>query len=84
MAYGDNALEVGTCQNWFAQFKSGDFDLNDKDRSGRLVETKDSILKELLQEDPRQSSWELVIQLNRSPNTVLNRLRALRFFSNFS
>ena len=55
----------------------GDFDLNDKDSSGRPVETNDSILEEILQEDPRQSSRELAIQLNFSPNTVLNRFRAL-------
>ena len=29
LVYGDNALNVRTCQNWFARFKTGDFDLND-------------------------------------------------------
>ena len=42
-----------------------------------VVETNDSILEELLQKDPRQSSRELAIQLNSAFNTVLNRLRAL-------
>ena len=46
--YGDNARDVRTCKNWFACFKTGDFDLNDKNRSGRPVETNDSILEELL------------------------------------
>ena len=27
-----SALEVRTCQNWFSRFKTGDFDLNDKEQ----------------------------------------------------
>ena len=40
----DLALDVGTCQRWFARFSSGDFDLNDKDRPGRPIEANDSLL----------------------------------------
>ena len=29
-AYSDEVLDVQTCQNWFARFKAGDFDLNDR------------------------------------------------------
>ena len=42
LVYGDNALNVRTCQNWFARFKAGDFDLNDKERVGRTVEADDA------------------------------------------
>ncbi len=42
------ALDVGTCQRWFARFISGDFNLNDKDRPGRPIEANDSLLEELL------------------------------------
>ena len=37
LAHGDNALDVRTCKNLFARLKSGDFDLIDKDRSGRPI-----------------------------------------------
>ena len=77
LVYGDLALDVRTCQRWFARFSSGDFDLNDKDRPGRPIEANDSLLEELLEQDPRQSTRNLAIQLNFSFNTVLNRLRAL-------
>ena len=32
LVYGDNAMTVHTCQNWFARFrfKTGDFDLSNK------------------------------------------------------
>ena len=48
LVYGDNALNVRTCQNWLARFKAGDFDLNDKERVGRTVEADDAYLEELL------------------------------------
>ena len=32
--YGDHALSERTCQKWFARFKSGDFDLGDRERAG--------------------------------------------------
>ena len=32
LVYGDNARDVRTCQNWFACFTTGDFDLNDNAR----------------------------------------------------
>ena len=75
--YGQGALEDRTCQNWFARFKTGDFDLNDKERSGRQVVADDALLEELLNEDPRRSSRELALELSVSHTTVLNRLKAL-------
>ncbi len=44
LVYGDLALDVRTCQRWFARFSSGDFDLNDKDRPGRPIEANDPLL----------------------------------------
>ena len=75
--YGENALDFRTCQNWFAEFKSGDFNLNDKERSGRPVEVNDDLLQELLEEDPRQLTRQLAKHLSVSQPTVWNRLQAL-------
>ena len=36
--YGVDALNVHVCQKWFAKFRSGDFDLEDKERSGKPQE----------------------------------------------
>ena len=30
--YGEHAVAEGTCQKWFARFKSGDFGLEDEER----------------------------------------------------
>ena len=75
--YGENALDVRSCQNWFTKFRSGDFNLNDKERSGRPVEVNDDLLQELLEEDPRQSTRQLAKQLSVSQPTVWNRLQTL-------
>ena len=56
LAYDDNALDVRTCRNWFARFKSGDFDLNDKDCSGKPIEVNGSVLEELFKEERRQTN----------------------------
>ena len=74
MIYGDNTLVVRTCKNLFARYESEDFDLNDKNRSEKSIVVNDLVLEELPEEDPYQSTRDLVIQLNCSSNTVLNRL----------
>ena len=76
-AYGQGALNVRTCQNWFARFKTGDFDLTDKEREGRPLTVEDDLIEELLKEDPRRSSRELALELSVSHTTVLNRLNAM-------
>ena len=46
MVNGDTALDVRTFQNLFARFKTGGFDLNDKDCSGRPIEANSSLFEE--------------------------------------
>ena len=59
--YGEDALNQRTCKKWFARFTAGDFDLNDRDPSGRPLEANDDVLEALLEEDPKQSSKELAL-----------------------
>ncbi len=76
-AYGSDALDLRTCQRWFARFKDGNFDLSDWERSGRHVEADDDLLDEILEEDPRKSTRELAVELSLSQTTVCNRLKVL-------
>ncbi len=75
--YGENALDERTCRNWFARFSSGDFDLNDKEHTGRPLKADDDLLEELLEEDPRRSTRELAFEMSVSQSTVSRRLEAL-------
>ncbi|GFV02815.1 histone-lysine N-methyltransferase SETMAR [Trichonephila clavipes] len=41
--YGEGVLTVRQCQNWFAKFRSGDFDVEDAPHSGKPIEAEKDI-----------------------------------------
>lgn len=49
--YGDNVPTQDACVRWFRRFKSGDFDLKDKERPGQPKKFEDTELQALLDED---------------------------------
>ena len=49
--YGEHALAERTCQKSFAQFKSGDFGLEDENRAGQPKKFEDEELEALLDKD---------------------------------
>ena len=53
-AYGNCTLSERTCQKWFQQFKSDDYDVNDKQRSGQPKKFEDTELQALLDENSAQ------------------------------
>ena len=58
--YGEHALVIRTCDTWFRQFKSGDFDLTDNEHPSAAKKFEDEEFQALLDEDPAQSrknSW---------------------------
>ncbi|GFV92352.1 histone-lysine N-methyltransferase SETMAR [Trichonephila clavipes] len=46
--YGESVLTVCQCQNWFAKFRSGNFDVEDAPRSGRSIEADKDAIKALV------------------------------------
>ncbi|KAL6254751.1 hypothetical protein P5V15_014077 [Pogonomyrmex californicus] len=44
--YGEHAPSIRTCETWFRQFKSGDFNVKDSERSGRPQKCKDEQLQD--------------------------------------
>lgn len=75
--YGDQAPSPKTCNNWFQRFKTGDFDLEDKERSGAPKKFEDADLQELLDENATQTQKELAIELNVDRTTIGKRLHAM-------
>lgn len=75
--YGQETITDSGCRKWFQRFKSGDFDLNDKERSGRPREMDSDDLEAMLKEDSCQSSVELAKRLNVDHSTVIRRLHEL-------
>ena len=75
--YGEHAPSIRTCETWFRQFKSGDFNVKDSARSGRPQKCENEQLQVLLEDDPTQTQQQLAKALNVSQETISRRLRAM-------
>lgn len=76
-AYGDNALSKTTCRDWFRRFKTGDLDVEDKERSGQPKKFEDIEMQVLLYENAAQTQKQLAEQLGVSNATISHRLKAM-------
>ena len=56
--YGETTLSETSCREWFQKFENGEFDIENKKRSGRLKVYEDAELKELLDQDSCQTQEE--------------------------
>ncbi|GFW89364.1 histone-lysine N-methyltransferase SETMAR [Trichonephila clavipes] len=75
--YGESVLTVRQCQNWFAKFRSGNFDVEDAPRSGRPVEADKDAIKALFETNRRITTREIGLRLNLSNSTVYDHLKGL-------
>ncbi|GFX96282.1 histone-lysine N-methyltransferase SETMAR [Trichonephila clavipes] len=71
--YGEGVLTVSQCQNWFAKFRSGNFDVEDATRSGRPVK----LIKTLVDANRRITIREIRLRLNLSNSIVYDHLKGL-------
>lgn len=76
-AYGEHAPAERTCQRWFRQFKEGDFDIKDKERSGQPKKFEDHELEAILNEDPNRTLNDLAQILNVTQTAVSKRLQSM-------
>ena len=74
--YGEHALAERTCQKWFARFKSGDFGLENEERSGQPKKFEDEVLEALLDEDCCQTQEKLAESLGVTEAAISKRLKA--------
>lgn len=79
--YGDHCLSRTQCKEWFTRFKSGDFDIKDKERPGQPKMFEDEELEALLEEDSCQTQEELAKSLNVTQAAVSKRLKSLGFIA---
>ncbi|GFY01709.1 histone-lysine N-methyltransferase SETMAR [Trichonephila clavipes] len=73
--YGEGVLSVRQFQNWFAKFRSGNFDVEDAPRSGRPVEVDKGINNSLA--NRRITTREIGLRLNLSNSIVYDHLKGL-------
>ena len=75
--YGEDALSETTCRDWFRRFKSGDFDLINKDRGKPPKKFENAELQALLDEDSTQTLKQLAKALWVDQGTISRRLHAI-------
>ncbi|GFT95832.1 hypothetical protein TNCV_311841 [Trichonephila clavipes] len=65
-ASGEHAPSIRICETWFQQFKSGNFNMKERERERALVDHKSAkrALQELLDDDPTQTQQQLAKTLN--------------------
>ena len=75
--YGEEALSVRTCERWFGHFRASRFDLSDLPRSGRPSKVDDDILRSIIEEDPKLTSYQVAETLGVAHSTVLEHLHKI-------
>jgi histone-lysine N-methyltransferase SETMAR len=68
--YGEDTINVRTCQRWICKFNGGETGVTDGERSGRPSLNIDDDIKDYLQGTPRATSCEIAQFLNVSDSTV--------------
>ena len=76
-AINEGSIHIRQAQDWFAKFKSGNFNLNDAQRSGRPSVIDETLLEELVTADPRLSSEHMANILDCSTTTIKNHLHMI-------
>jgi len=79
--YGEDVLTERQCQNWFAKFRSANFDLKNKPRPGRPVEGNEGSIKALIDANRRITTREIAERLTLSNSVVHHHLKRLGFIS---
>ena len=77
--YGQKSWTERQCQNWFARFCSGDFDLKDAPRSGRPTEVGGDKIKAMIENNQRSTTREIAEKLNISHTCVERHLKQLGY-----
>ncbi|XP_047353566.1 histone-lysine N-methyltransferase SETMAR-like [Vespa velutina] len=68
---------IRQCQNWFAKFRSSNFDVEDAPRSGRPVKVDKDTIKALVDANRRITTREIGERLNLLNSTVYDHLKGL-------
>lgn len=76
-AFGTDTVSKSTAYDWYARFKKGNENLNDLPRSGRPSEFDNSVLKEALEVNNRQTTRELADLLGVTHTTIVRHLAEL-------
>ncbi|KAG5325309.1 SETMR methyltransferase, partial [Pseudoatta argentina] len=81
--YGNGIVAESTARKWFARFKSGNFDLEDRKRSGRPVVVNDDQIVTLIENNPRHTTRDIAEILHISHMSVVRHLETLGYVNRY-
>ena len=79
MVYGEGVIGESMARKWFAKFKNGNFDIDDRPCSRKPSEFDKDHLKALLKEKNCHTSRELAKKINCDQKTIPNHLHSIEF-----
>ena len=77
-ALGKDIVSYSTCKKWYQQFKNGNFDLHDEERTGQPKKVEDEELKQLLEENSCHTQSEVAEELAVTRQSISKHLHMLR------
>lgn len=75
--FGPNCVTDRTVRNLYSKFRSGDFNLEDKPRSGRPRDIDLELLDQVISEDPTKTCSSLAIEFEVNKETIRKCLHKL-------
>ncbi|XP_047365378.1 histone-lysine N-methyltransferase SETMAR-like [Vespa velutina] len=75
--FPDRGFNLRQCQNWFAKFRSGNFDVEDAPRSGKPVTANKDTITALVDANRQIITLEIGEKLNLSNSTIYDHLKGL-------
>ena len=81
--YGEGVVTDWTCQKWFANFRAGDFSLDDASWSGRPVEAESDQIETLIENYQRYTTRETADILKISKSSAESHLHQLGYVHQF-
>lgn len=72
--FGSSVTTQQTVSNWFAKFRTGNFDLTNEPRGCPESKVNNDELKVTVESDPSQRAYELSLEFGVSKETVLTHL----------
>jgi len=82
IVYRDSVVAESTARKWFTRFRNGNFDLVDRECSGRPAVVDDQILT-LIENNPRHTTRDIAEILYISHMSVIRHLKTLGYINRY-
>ncbi|KAM0730355.1 Histone-lysine N-methyltransferase SETMAR [Formica fusca] len=81
--YGNDAIAESTVRKWFARFRIGNFDLEDRERSGKPAVVDDDQIVTLIENNPRHTTRDIAEILHISHMSVVRYLKTFGYVNRY-